>query len=100
MAPVASEEPVRVLGVWISGNQGTHARRPIAQGRAWGVFASLKHVLACRGVSLESRARLLNAKVGAVLLWAGAVWRPSQAAAEAVCGMQAKMLAGSGMARQ
>ena len=35
----------------------------------------------------------MNAKVGAVLLWAAAVWRPSQAAAEAVCGVQAKMLA-------
>ena len=68
----------------MSGNQGTDAHRPIAQGRAWDVFASLKHVLACK---------LLNAKVGAVLLWAASVWRPSQAAVAAVCGMQAKMLA-------
>ena len=81
MAPL---EPVRILGVWMSGNQGTDAHRPIAQGRAWDVFASLKHVLACK---------LLNAKVGAVLLWAASVWRPSQAAVAAVCGMQAKMLA-------
>ena len=91
--PVSPQDPVRVLGVWMSGSQGTDAHRPISMGRAWGAFASFRHVFTCHKTSLEARARLLNAKVGSVLLWAAATWRPSKQAVEAVCGIQARMLA-------
>ena len=83
----------RVLGVWMSGSQGADVGSPIAVARAWGAFASFRHVFTCQNTSLETRARLLNAKVGSVLLWAASTWRPSKQAVETVCGIQAKMLA-------
>ena len=55
--PVSPQETVRVLGVWMSGSQGTDAHRPIAVGRAWGSFASFRRVFTCQKASIEAGAQ-------------------------------------------